>query len=154
MFIFSYIYQLLNKFFLKGGVVMDIEGRIKRAVTLRKDDVFIRAEFACFGSPAQVSRSLSQLVASGQLVKLGLGIYAKAKPSALSGNPIPVRPIDVLIPIALKKLGVKTKPAKAARAYNEGATTQIPAGLVVNIGHRRISRKLGFGSRFVTYENA
>ena len=133
---------------------LDIESRIRRAVTLRKDEVFIRAEFARFGSPAQVSRSLRQLVGSGQLVRLGLGIYAKAKPSVLSGNPIPVRPVDVLIPLALKKLGVRVQPANAVRAYNEGSTTQIPAGMVINTGARRISRKLGFGSRFVAYENA
>lgn len=68
---------------------MDIENRIRRAVALRKDDVFIRADFARFGSAAQVSRSLRELIASGQLVRLGLGIYAKAKPSVLSGKPIP-----------------------------------------------------------------
>ena len=124
-----------------------------RAVALRKDDVFIRADFARFGSPAQVSRSLRELIASGQLVKLGLGIYAKAKPSVLSGKPIPVRPVAVLVPLALKRLGVQVKPANAVRAYNEGATTQIPAGMVVNTGSRRISRKLGFGNRFVAYEN-
>lgn len=90
---------------------MDIESRIRRAVALRKDDVFIRAEFARFGSPAQVSRSLRQLIDAGQLVRLGLGIYAKAKPSALSGKPIPVRPVDVLIPLALKKLGVRVTPS-------------------------------------------
>lgn len=133
---------------------MDIEGRIRRAVVLRKDDVFIRAEFARFGSQAQVSRSLRQLVDAGQLVRLGLGIYAKAKPSALSGKPIPVRPVDVLIPLALKKLGIQVQPANAVRAYNEGLTTQLPAGMVVNTGRRRISRKLGFGNRFAAYENA
>ncbi len=132
---------------------MDIENRIRRAVALRKDDVFIRADFARFGSSAQVSRSLRELIASGQLVRLGLGIYAKAKPSVLSGKPIPVRPVDVLVPLALKRLGVQVKPANAVRAYNEGATTQIPAGMVVNTGSRRISRKLGFGNRFVAYEN-
>lgn len=133
---------------------MDIESRIRRAVALRKDDVFIRADFVRFGSAAQVSRSLRELIASGQLVRLGLGIYAKAKPSVLSGKPIPVRPVDVLVPLALKKLGVLVRPAKAVLAYNEGATTQIPAGMVVNTGSRRISRKLGFGNRFVAYENA
>ena len=133
---------------------MDTESRIKRAIALRKDDVFIRAEFARFGSPAQVSRSLRRLVEAGRLVKLGLGIYAKAKPSVLSGQPIPLRPVDSLIPLALKKLGVCVSPPQAVRDYNEGRSTQIPVGLVLNTGRRRISRKLGFGSRFVKYENA
>ncbi|MGY6272130.1 DUF6088 family protein [Achromobacter denitrificans] len=132
---------------------MDIENRIRRAISLRKDDVFIRAEFAQFGSPAQVSRSLRRLVESGRLVKLGLGIYAKAKPSAISGRPIPVSPVDYLIPQALEKLGVRVLPTRAVREYNERKTTQVPAGLIVNTGRRRVSRKLGFGQRFVAYEN-
>jgi hypothetical protein len=132
---------------------MDTENRIKRAVALRKDNVFTRAEFAQYGSPAQVGRCLRRLVEDGRLVKLGLGVYAKTKPSILSGQPIPVTPVDYLIPQALKKLGVRVFPSRAMREYNERKTTQVPAGLVVNTGRRRISRKLGFGKRFVAYEN-
>lgn len=132
---------------------MIIEERLKRAIALRKDDVFVRADFAQFGSSAQVSRVLRQLVANGALVKLGVGVFAKAKPSSLSGKPIPVRPIEVLAPVALQKLGVKVKAGRAALAYNTGSTQQIPAGIVLDTGRRRISRKLGFGERYVSYEN-
>lgn len=132
---------------------MVIEERLKRAIALRKDDVFVRADFARFGSSAQVSRALRQLVASGALVKLGVGVFAKAKPSSLSGKPIPVRPIEVLAPLALQKLGVKVKAGRAATAYNAGSTQQLPAGIVLDTGRRRISRKLGFGERYVSYEN-
>jgi hypothetical protein len=80
-------------------------------------------------------------------------VFAKAKPSSLSGKPIPVRPIEVLAPVALQKLGVKVKAGCAARAYNAGGTQQIPAGIVLDTGRRRITRKLGFGGRYVSYEN-
>lgn len=132
---------------------MVIEERLKRAIALRKDDVFVRADFVQFGSSAQVSRALRQLVASGALVKLGIGVFAKAKPSSLSGKPIPVRPIEVLAPVALQKLGVKVKAGHAASAYNDGHTQQLPTGIVFDTGRRRISRKLGFGDRYVSYEN-
>ena len=64
-----------------------------------------------------------------------------------------MRPVDVLAPIALKKLGVKDYPSKSTQEYNAGKTTQIPAGTVLNTGDRRIVRKIGFGKREVVYEN-
>jgi hypothetical protein len=131
---------------------MIIEQRLKRSITQRKDDVFVRSDFAQFGSPAQVSRALKQFVEVGLLVKLGIGVYAKAKKSVLTGNAIPVKPVDVLAPVALKKLGVSVGPGKLAQAYNSRESTQLPAGTVLNTRGRKISRKLGFGGRYIKYE--
>ncbi|MBT2338695.1 MULTISPECIES: DUF6088 family protein [Pseudomonas] len=132
---------------------MVIEERLKRSIALRKDDVFLRSEFYGFGSPAQVSRALRHLVANGVLVKLGVGVFAKAKPSVLTGKPIPVRPLEVLAPLVLQKLGVKITAGRAAREYNASDSLQLPAGIVFDTGPRRINRKLGFGGRYVVYEN-
>lgn len=132
---------------------MTTEERIRRSVLRRKADVFIRADFDRFGSPAQITRALRRLVDSGLLVKLGVGVYAKAKKSAISDAIIPIRPVEVLAPVALQKLGVRISPSALTRAYNRGESTQIPAGTVLNTGSRRISRRLGFGSRYISYEN-
>jgi hypothetical protein len=132
---------------------MLIEDRLKKAIALRKDDVFLRSEFAHFGSSAQLSRALRHLLEIGTLVKLGVGVYAKAKPSALSGKPIPVKPLEVLAPLALQKLGVKVSACQTVLDYNSGLSTQLAAGIVVDTGRRRISRKLSFGERSVSYEN-
>ncbi len=131
---------------------MILEERIKRSIAQRKDDVFVRKEFDQFGSQSQVSRALKQLLLESKLVKLGVGIYAKAKPSVLSGKPIPVRPVDVLATDALKKLGVDVGPSRLTKDYNDGKSTQVPAGTVLNVGKRRISRKIGFGGRYIKYE--
>lgn len=131
---------------------MIIEQRLKRAISQRKDEVFVRSEFSGFGSPAQVSRALRHFVNTGTLVKLGVGVYAKAKTSVLTGKAIPVKPVDLLAPVALQKLGVSVRASMRTEAYNSGETTQIPAGTVLNTGGRRISRKLGFGERYVQYE--
>jgi len=133
---------------------MLIEERLKRSIALRKAEVFLRSEFSGFGSPAQLSRALRHLIAGGVLVRLGLGVYAKAKPSVLTGRPIPIRPLEVLAPQVLHKLGVKTQAGCAAREYNTGSTLQLPGGIVLDTGSRRINRKLGFGGRYVTYENS
>lgn len=84
-------------------------------------------------------------------VKLGLGVFAKAKPSTLTGNPIPVQPLEVLAPLVLQKLGVKVKPSQAVRDYNSGTSQQQAAGIVLDTGPRRITRKLGFGKQTIAY---
>lgn len=132
---------------------MSVREKVKDALRKRRSKVFLRSEFAYLGSEAQLTRALNALVAEGTMVKIGVGVYAKAKRSVLSGNPIPVQPVDVLAPQALVKMGVRVYPSRLTAEYNAGKTTQIPAGMVINTGNRRISRKLGFGNRTVEYEN-
>ena len=133
---------------------MDITGRIKRSIAKRRDAVVVRHEFADFGSAAQVSRALRDLLSDGTLLKIGLGVYAKTKISVLSGKRIPAQPLEVLAPAALKKLGIEVQPSRLVREYNAGRSTQIPAGIVVDIGRRRISRKLSFKGSTVQYERS
>jgi Family of unknown function (DUF6088) len=133
---------------------MNVTERIQRSLSNRRGDVFVRADFQSFGSPAQVGRALGALTARGSLVKLGVGVYAKAKASVLSGLPIPVKPVEVLAPLALQRLGVVLNAARVTSAYNAGRSTQLPAGIVLNTGKRRISRKLGFNGTLVQYERA
>lgn len=129
-----------------------VVSRLSQTIASSGEDVFLRAEFARLGSAFQVNRALRVLREQGVVVRLGLGIYARAKPSILSGEPIPIRPLDVLAPVAMLKLGVAVFPSAAALAYNEGNTTQVPAGVVLNTGGRRIRRAVGFGSQRVIFE--
>lgn len=131
---------------------MSIEARIKQFVMTAQSPIVLRAELRNLGSASQLSVALRALLHQGVLVRIGTGVYAKAKRSVLSGKPIPVQPLEVLAPIALQKLGVSVRTPQRSRAYNSGQTTQVPTGLVVNVGSRRITRKLGFGGKFVEYE--
>ena len=106
------------------------------------------------GSEASFERAIKELTNIGVLVRLGVGIYAKAKPSVISGNPIPIQPLEVLGPQVLSKLGVRMKESFQTAEYNAGRSTQIPTGIVVNIGKQRISRKIGFNGKFLKYEHA
>ena len=133
---------------------MNITNRILRSVSNRSGDVFLRTDFETFGSPAQISRALKELQSNGRLIKLGMGVYAKAMPSMLSGRSIPVKPLEVLAPQALRKLGVTVDASRLTKAYNSGQSTQIPAGVVINTGKRRIVRQLGFNGIQVQYERA
>jgi Family of unknown function (DUF6088) len=99
-----------------------------------------------------VNRSLKALCCEGVLVRLGVGIYAKAKFSAISGKPIPVQPLEVLGPQALVKCGVRIQESVQTFKYNAGLSSQVPVGVVVNVGRQRVSRKIGFNGKFLKYE--
>ena len=133
---------------------MNITNRIRRSIRSRSDLVFRPTDFQPFGSEASVKRALKELTDIGVLVRLGVGIYAKAKPSVISGKPIPIQPLEVLGPQALIKLGVRLKESFQTAEYNAGRSTQVPTGIVVNIGKQRNSRKIGFDGKFIKYEHA
>ncbi|TCS94026.1 hypothetical protein EDC36_12130 [Tepidimonas ignava] len=83
----------------------------------------------------------------------GTTIYAKARPSALSGKPVPRVSLEELAREALEKLGVPVQLGRAQADYAEGKTTQIPVRTTFNTGQRRISRKITVGISTVRYEN-
>ena len=133
---------------------MNVVDRIQRSVANRRADVFLRADFEHFGSQAQVGRALTALQGKGVLVRLGMGVYAKAKLSVLSGKPIPIRPLEVLAPEVLNRLGVEFGEPRQMLEYNAGNSTQVPTGVVYSIGKQRVRRKLGFNGKLVQYERA
>ena len=133
---------------------MNITNRIRRSIRSRSDLVFRPSDFQPFGSEASVKRALKELMDIGVVVRLGIGIYAKAKPSVISGKPIRIQPLEILGPQALTKLGVRLKESFQTAEYNAGRSTQVPTGIVVNIGKQRISRKIGFNGKFIKYEHA
>jgi hypothetical protein len=106
-----------------------------------------------FGSPAQLSRALKQLVAEGKLVRIGLGVYPKAAPGPISGIPMARQPLGALAAETFNRLGIPWQLGAAQRRYNERLTTQVPWCTTFDTGKRRISRRLQIGKRVVEYEN-
>ena len=78
----------------------------------------------------------------GTLIKLGQGLYAKAKINRFTGESMPACPggFYQVATEALTRLKVKWEPDKAIRAYEQGST-QIPVRPVA-IVYGRISRKI------------
>lgn len=131
-----------------------LEERIEMSVARSKQNVFFRKDFVKFGGYDQVGRALRSVVLKGLLVKAGYGIYAKAKTSSLTGNPIPVIPLIQIGLEALLKMGVDAELGSSAKEYMAGKTTQMPMKTVVNIGNARIARVIGFGGKKVRYEKS
>lgn len=131
---------------------MPLEGRIVASINRSKSEVFLRKDFNSFGSYGKVGNALRSIVKRRLLVRVGYGIYAKAKPSVLTGNPIPQASLVEIGLEAMQKLGVKADLGKSARDYRDGKSTQIPVATVLSVGKARVKRRIGFGKRFIRYE--
>ncbi len=131
-----------------------VKDRVIAKIKRSPSSVFLRKEFDRFGDYRQVSRAINQATASGMLVKVGFGLYAKARPSTISGKPVPTVPLLNIGLEVMKKIGVKADVGKDAMALREGRSTQIPMLPIINIGKARVSRKISVGSRQVVYEKS
>ncbi|NEP57104.1 MAG: hypothetical protein F6K31_08780 [Symploca sp. SIO2G7] len=128
-----------------------IQAQIADRIACSQDQVFTRQDFKDFANYKQIGRSLSQLVAKGQIMKIGYGLYAKAGISPLSNRIVPLRGLRDLATEALKKLNIEVVPSSYDRAYNEGRTSQIPTGRVIGV-KKRTARKIGYDRKYVTFE--
>ena len=125
--------------------------KIIARITRKNSSVFVREDFADLGGYDQVGRVLRGFARSGKIIKIGYGLYAKAKISSITGDIIPVLPLPNLAKEALQRLGVKTAQSKLEKAYNEGKTTQVPTGRMIAI-EGRTKRKIGYGGAYISYE--
>ncbi len=132
-----------------GTLSYKVSARIAR----KKESVFVREDFADIGGYDQIGRILRQLTASGQLIKIGYGLYAKAELSPLTGEITPILPLPRLAKEALERLGVETGASKLEKLYNAGLTTQVPTGRKIAV-KGRVSRKIGYDGTYVNYEHS
>ncbi|MXW41373.1 MAG: S-adenosylhomocysteine hydrolase [Synechococcus sp. SB0668_bin_15] len=132
---------------------MTMRARLRRSIAARQGEVVLRRDVRGLGSASQVSRGLRQLVEDGKLVRIGMGVYAKATPSRLSGQPAPRQTLEVLAAETFDRLGIAWQQGKAQRLYNAGLTTQVPWRTTFDTSPRRIRRRLQVGKGVVEYEN-
>jgi hypothetical protein len=129
-----------------------IKERVLLRTKLSKKEVFLRGDFDSIAGYDQVGRALKQLVRSGLMVKIGQGLYTKARLSAVTGEPtIAVRGgFKRAVQIALQRLNVKYAIGSAENDYNSGKTTQIPANLTLQVA-RGFTRKIEFNKLKVNF---
>lgn len=120
-------------------------------IARKKSAVLLREDFLDLGGYDQVGRILKRLADMGKLLRIGYGLYAKARVSSLTGEIIPVLPLPSLAKEALSRLGVQTLPSQSELAYNEGRSTQLPTGRLIGV-KARISRKIGLRGAAIAYE--
>ena len=129
-----------------------LETRLMNRIGRKRGDVFVRADFKDLGGYDQVGRALRRLIRKRDLVKVGQGLYVRARASEINGDAVPVRGLSTLNE-ALQRVGIETVPTRMERAYNAGETTQVPTGRVVGV-KRRVRRKIGYGGFTLSFERA
>lgn len=105
-----------------------MEKRIVKRIERPRGDVFLRADFDDLGDYDEVGPALRMIVREGCLVRIEQGLYARAKASLGSGQPIPVRGLATLRE-SLSPVGIETVPTRLEHAYNTGQTTQAVSGV-------------------------
>ncbi|VVD27481.1 S-adenosylhomocysteine hydrolase (modular protein) [Paraburkholderia dioscoreae] len=135
-------------------IAVKLKDRVVRSIARRYSVVILRSELAALGSPAQLTRVLSNLVKNKRLVRVGLGIYAKTRLNKFTGEAATAATFEEIAAEAFRKLDIDVSHGQLARDYNAGKTTQVPMLATVDTGRRRISRRISLGSRTVTYERS
>ncbi|MDE1333956.1 DUF6088 family protein [Vibrio aestuarianus] len=111
--------------------------------------VFERKDFDDVASYDQVGRALRQLVKQGDLIKIGYGLYTKAKLNSLTGKPMPTHPggTDALMREILKMKGVDFEMDSLSWQSLSGQSTQIPSSIQYSWNPKQFNRKLVVGNR-------
>lgn len=122
-------------------------------IARKRGDVFLRADFSDLGGYNQVGRALRDLVRKGYLIRIGLGLYARASLSSFDGKPLPVKGLSTLRE-AIQRLGAEVVPTRFELAYNSGQSDQVPTGRVVAIRGKRIRRQIGYDGFVLMFERA
>jgi len=122
---------------------LSLKSKISTKISRSKREVFLRSDFENLAAYDQVGRALRQLAVEGFLLKIGYGLYAKARPNRITGKPMLSAEggFSQVAEEALSRLGVKWQPSKTVQAYQAGST-QIPANaevIVLDRFNRRIA---------------
>ena len=126
---------------------MTIKARIHSRMKSSKRFVFTRDDFNDLAGYDQIGRVLRELVNEGQLLKVGYGVYTKARKNAITGKVMPAAPggSAAVVIETLERLKVDYRLVGASDAYNSGKTTQIPASMQIKTSPR-FKRTLSVGS--------
>lgn len=128
---------------------MKLENRIRQSIKRRSGTVVLRAEVADLGSQSQVTHALDVLQRGGELVRLGMGIYAKTQRVRPEGEVRPLGSFATIIEEIIRKLGLPIHGEELSKATASVGKTP----LVVQIDKPRISRKLVVDGKLVEFRS-
>lgn len=127
---------------------MTIATKVKTRVNRSKQYVFDRSDFTDIAGYDQVGRELRKLVKSGSLLRIGYGLYTKARMNSITGKIMPASPggADGVILEAVKKLGIDYKFDEFSQRSIDGESLQVPASFQI-ITSNRFKRKIVVSNR-------
>lgn len=127
-----------------------IKTAIFKKIKISKKEVFIRSDFKKIADYDQVGRALKELVSDGELIRVGYGLYAKARKNRISGKPM-VAAVGGFRQVAeesLKRLKVKWDYDSATKSYQKGSN-QIPTKNIEIATTDRFNRQISLGNNRV-----
>jgi hypothetical protein len=110
---------------MKKSVSHIIEQKINR---FKPGQVFLPSDFKELGTSTSIRKTLSRLVESGQVERMGQGIYVIPKNDKVFGKVLPS--MEQLAEALAKKEHVKIKPSGQYALNKVGLSTQVPVRLV------------------------
>lgn len=130
---------------------MSIKNKIQSRIKRSKRSVFLRADFKDIAGYDQVGRILRFMVSSGELIKIGYGLYVRARLNRITKKVMPDNPAgaDGVLIEAMKRLGKEYKFDDLSVLNMQGVSTQIPAKINVIPTSARFTRKIEIGSQGV-----
>lgn len=126
---------------------MTIAKRVEMRIKRSKRDVFIRDDFSDIGGYDQIGRALRQMCSKELIIKIGYGVYAKARKNRINNRLMIAASggSDGVLIETLDRLNIPYELSGLTAAYVAGTTTQIPASMEVKV-KKRFSRKLVIGN--------
>lgn len=130
---------------------MTIQSRIQTRVKRSKRSVFLRSDFKDIADYDQVGRGLRNLVSDGLLMKIGYGLYVRARVNRITGKLMPdnVAGADGVVIEAMEKLGVDYQFDDLSNLNFSGESTQILAKVKIMPKSARFTRKIAVGTQLV-----
>lgn len=121
---------------------MTLESKLQMSLS-KPGNVVLRRDLAALASQSHLTAAIRSLIASGRLVRLGAGIYAKGFRNARGEVHLAADP-DALAKEVFEKLGVEARVVEINREGDHHV-------YMLDTGKLRVSRKLNLGSASVGY---
>lgn len=103
--------------------------KIRRRITAKgRGWAFTPHDFSDFGDPRSIGMALTRLVRSGEIRRIGHGLYDHPHPHPLLGQV--GAGTDAIVDAIARKRNLRILPSTAAAANRLGLSTQVPARLI------------------------
>ena len=126
---------------------MTVKNKVRERIAQSKHCVFLRSDFKGVSTYQQTGKALRELVLSGELMRIGYGLYAKARVNRITGEVMPdcAGGADSVLIEALERLGVSYYLDSLSEKYMSGQSTQVPAHVKVTPDDPTFNRKITVG---------
>ncbi|NLU97035.1 S-adenosylhomocysteine hydrolase [Marinomonas sp. UCMA 3892] len=130
---------------------MTILDKMKTRVRRSKRSVFLGSDFTDIADYDQVGRALRTLVREGNVMKIGYGLYVRARENSITGKLMADNPAgaDGVMIEVMEKLGVEYQLDELSSMNMVGESTQIPASIKIRPKSPRFKRKIILGNQRV-----